>query len=117
MGYKKEIAMKVNYDEVIELLDLELVKIVEQLKVKRSKALIAKKKQIDNAIKWLKKGMEHQISPDAKSIVLPEKRTQTPSSEYRLIEDHETDDKQYWTEVKINDSELRPLPGDLLLMT
>jgi len=60
--------------------------------------------------------MQHQINPDLKIIMIPEQATKTPSSEFRLIEDHESDDKKYWTEVKLNDIELRPSPGDFLIM-
>lgn len=108
--------MKINYENIIEILKLESDKVIEKLRVNNNSESINDKRNIDNAIKWLKKGMENQINPDFNVIVIPEKVTKTASSEFRLIEDHESDDKKNWTEVKINDSELRPLPGDFLIM-
>lgn len=108
--------MNINYENIIDLLKLESDKIIEKLRISNNSELINDKKNIDNAIKWLKKGMENQIHPDFNVIVIPEQITKTPSSEYRLIEDHETDDKKYWTEVIVNNKELRPSSGDFVIM-
>ncbi|NGF75644.1 hypothetical protein G5B10_07110 [Fluviicola sp. SGL-29] len=108
--------MEINYEPIIELLKLESHRVIEQLRFNNTSELISDKRNIDNAIKWLKKGMQHQINHDLKIIMIPEQATKTPSSEFRLIEDHESDDKKYWTEVKLNDIELRPSPGDFLIM-
>jgi len=108
--------MNINYNKAIELLKFESKKVIEKLRIDNTPELINTKKDIDNAIKWLKRGMDNQINPDFNIITIPNKETQTPSSEYRLIEDQETDEKQYWTEVKFNKKELRPLPGDFLIM-
>jgi hypothetical protein len=108
--------VEINYENIIEILKLESYKVVEKLRINSNSESITHKKNIDNAIKWLKKGMENQINPDLNIIVIPEQMTKTPSSEFRLVEDHESDDKKYWTEVKINDTALRPLTGDFLIM-
>lgn len=108
--------MEINYENIIEILKLESNKVVEELRISNNSKSINDKRNIDNAIKWLKKGMENQINPDLNIIRIPEQVTKTPSSEFRLIEDHESDDKKYWTEVKISDVELRPLAGDFLIM-
>ncbi|MFD2562880.1 hypothetical protein [Aquimarina rubra] len=108
--------MEINYNHVIKLLNSETNKIVEELRIDSTKELVDRKKNINNAIKWLKKGMDNQINPDLNIIMIPEKITKTPSSEYRLIEDHESDERKYWTEVKLNNEELRPLTGDFLIM-
>jgi hypothetical protein len=47
--------------------------------------------------------------------VLPDKRTRTHLSEFRIVEDHETDRRQYWIELCDDHGPLRPLPGDLLI--
>lgn len=108
--------MKINYNNIIELLNSESEKIIEELRIDSTQELVDKKRSIDNAIKWLRKGMDNQINPDLKIVVIPEKKTKTPSSEYRLIEDQESDERKHWTEVKFNDEELRPVPGDFLIM-
>jgi len=108
--------LKIDYNNIIELLNLESQKVIENLRIDNTEELINCKKNIDNAVKWLKAGMENQINPDLNIVVIPETLTKTPSSEFRLIEDHESDDKKYWTEVKLDKMELRPLPGDFLIM-
>ena len=73
------------------------------------------KLQLDDAIQCLKFCRAHEITASAKVIQLPETRTRTPSSEYRILEDHETDDRECWTELKIGTMEIRPSPGVLLI--
>jgi len=108
--------MKIDYNDIIRLLKSESESVVEQLRADRTERLLSRKKNIDNAIKWLEKGMKNQISPDAIVLLIPERITQTPSSEFRIIEDHESDAKEFWTEVRLNDKELRPSPGDFLIV-
>ncbi|MEM6272659.1 MAG: hypothetical protein AAF998_24820 [Bacteroidota bacterium] len=104
--------MEINYESLIRLLNLESEKVIEQLRINNTHELVIEKRNIDNGIKWLKKGMENQIDPNLHLHTLPEPATKTPSSAFRLVEDHESDDKNYWTEVKFNNAEVRPMPGD-----
>ena len=49
---------------------------------------------------------------------LPQKQCDSPSSEYRIIEDGETDDPQYWKEVKIKNKQfncVRLGEGDVVI--
>ncbi len=108
--------MKINYNNAIELLKQESKKIVEKLQDNKTSELLHEKKNIDNAIKWLRKGMDNEVNPNLTIIKLPEQKTQTPSSEFRLIEDHESDDKKDWTEVKVDNKELRPTSNDFFIM-
>ena len=108
--------MEINYQYIIKILQLESDKVIEKLRKDNALEFVNEKRNIDNAIKWLKKGMENQINPDLNIITIPKQTTETPSSEFRLIEDHESDDKKYWTEVKLNDTSLRPVSGDFLIM-
>ncbi len=108
--------MEIDYNSCIKILELQLQKAIGTLKAEHSEEHVNAKLNIDRAIKWLKKGMKHQINPDFEIVKLPKMLTRTPSSEYRLIEDHETDDQKFWTEVKPNNQELRPLEGDFLIM-
>lgn len=99
--------------------------VLSTLNILRSQALsrlsngdntaLAVKLQLDDAIRSLQFCQQHQITASAKVIKLPSTRTATPSSEYRIIEDHETEQRQYWTELSLNDQPVRPSPGTLLL--
>jgi hypothetical protein len=48
--------------------------------------------------------------------VLPVPKTVSPTSEYRLIEDHETEDRHWWTEVTIEGARVRPRAHWLLVV-
>ncbi|MDE8740999.1 hypothetical protein PZA20_04115 [Pectobacterium polaris] len=73
------------------------------------------KLQLDDAIQCLQFCQQHQITAAATVIQLPATLTTTPSSEYRIIEDHETEQREYWTELDVNNHPVRPSPGVLLL--
>ena len=90
--------------------------IIAELKQGNSTRLI-EKLQIDDAIASLKLCERHSITASAKVIELPETRTRTPSSEYRVLEDHETEDREIWTELIIANEAIRPSPGALLVET
>ncbi|MEM6802361.1 MAG: hypothetical protein AAF696_13210, partial [Bacteroidota bacterium] len=82
----------------------------------RTEVLIDKKTEFDRALLWLKKGEEFQINPNSSFFVLPDQRTTTPSSEFRIIEDHESDKQEYWTEIEYKGKNIRPSPADILIM-
>ena len=56
------------------------------------------------------------ISGHEVPTVMPMGRTRTPSSEFRVLEDHETDDQSCWTEVEVKGDPLRLHPGDIVLV-
>jgi hypothetical protein len=73
------------------------------------------KSELDQAIAWLELCQEFGLCPSPKVIVIPQPGTTTPSSEYRLIEDNETDDRGQWIEAKVNGQFIRPLPGSIII--
>jgi len=91
--------------EVIEgLADHEKQQEVVQLKL-----------ELDQAIACLELCQEYDVRPISRLLVIPDPSTTTPSSEYRLIEDNETDDREQWIEAKVNGQFIRPLPGSLII--
>jgi hypothetical protein len=50
-----------------------------------------------------------------KAWIMPEGRTRTPSSEYRVLEDHETDNREHWIEVVVQGDPLRLQIWDIIL--
>ena len=73
------------------------------------------KRQLDAAINCLEFCQRHQIRPNSEVVVLPDTQTQTPSSNYRVLEDHETDDREHWVELEINGEQLQLYPGDIII--
>ena len=76
---------------------------------------LGRKLALDRAIACLELCERYRIDPSGPVIVLPAQGTQTPSSEFRVIEDHESDDPSHWEELKARGHSLRPLPGDVIL--
>ncbi|GAB5407278.1 MAG: hypothetical protein Aurels2KO_55090 [Aureliella sp.] len=76
---------------------------------------LSRKRDVDAAIATLRLCAAHGIHGKATVTRLPMTQTSTPSSEYRLVEDHETDDPRTWTEVVVNDEPIRATPWTLLV--
>lgn len=77
--------------------------------------VLAEKLEYDDAIAILEFAIKWNISSNAVVAKLPANKTSTPSSEYRIIEDHESDDRKWWTEVEVDNKAIRPLEGSLIL--
>jgi len=107
--------MKTNYQEPIEILKNRIQELIIKLKDNQNEILLSEKKNLDFAIKWLEKGEKYNINPNNKIIKLPDTETKTPSSEYRIIEDHESDNCENWNELKIDQNFIRPIPGSWLI--
>ena len=80
-----------------------------------SSVALDRKRDVDAAIAALKLCAAHGIHGKATVTKLPMTQTSTPSSDYRLVEDHETDDPHTWTEVVVNDVPVRATPWTLLV--
>jgi hypothetical protein len=106
----------IQFDGVLERLRQWRDNLVEQMgdPAPRSEDLRLKL-QLDDAIACLRLCEKHQIRPDAMLVRLPEPQTRTPSSEYRVVEDQETDGREHWIEVMINGVPLRPAPGSVVV--
>ena len=76
---------------------------------------LALKLELDAAIAALGFCEHYQIKPDAPVTVLPNLKTQSPSSAYRVAEDHESDNQANWVELEINDWHLELYPGDIII--
>lgn len=91
---------------------------VEKLKVVSAQdrqRTLQEKVELHRAIGCLRLCAEYRIEATDRVITLPEKTTATPTSEYRVLEDHESDDRQRWTEVAIEGAPVRPVPGALIV--
>ena len=108
--------MQIDYNIPINILKKRIAEIITELKIHKTPELLAEKKALDMAINWLKKGDLYNIDITKEIVQIPENKTNTPSSEFRIIEDHESDDKRYWEEIKIDGNIVRPLPGSWLIL-
>ncbi len=107
---------------VYQILAKEILALVDELPrcndIEKKAELIGNKNLLEHAIKLLKKCDQHGIYAGAIFTKLPKKLSDTPSSEYRIIEDGEKDDPQYWQEVVIEgkpDNSVRLGEGDVVI--
>jgi len=106
----------IQFGEVVERLGQWRDTVLEQMgdPAPKSEALRLKL-QLDDAIDCLRLCERYQIRPNATVVRLPEPQTKTPFSEYRVMEDQETDRREHWIEIMINGVPLRPAPGSLVV--
>lgn len=89
--------------------------IVEELKAGENRdRLLALKKDLDKAISWLEKIEELEWENPQKYQIEKLPDMQTGYSEYRIMNDCETDNQEYWIELEM---ETRPTMGDFLLIS
>ena len=105
-----------NLSAAVAALEALRVDVIESLRGGQAAALIQRKTELDDAIGCLQLCQRHQIGPRARVLVLPEPLTRTPSSEFRLMEDHESEDRQHWREVLVDGVPHRPRAGDLFIL-
>ena len=103
-----------------QLIEEELQKVVHQLKEvslseEKKQALITYKKELEQLL-FLKKLLEtYHLEPKdiEKVIVLPQ-----PSmafADFRIVDDVETDEREYWKELEIEGEKLSLNEGDILI--
>jgi hypothetical protein len=71
--------------------------------------------QIDLAMQRIQFCEEYGIYPKSIIYKLPEQSCRSASSEYRVVEDVETENRESWVEVHINNKPLRLNEGDLVI--
>jgi hypothetical protein len=106
----------VKFDEITGILRQLRLSVLHGLRdpATRDEALELKR-QLDDAIGCLELCERHQIRPDANVVTVPEPQTRSPSSEFRLVEDHQSDRREVWTEIMFDGEPVRPLPGSLII--
>ncbi|MBN2291599.1 MAG: hypothetical protein JXM70_04190 [Pirellulales bacterium] len=90
--------------------------LLSELKGGADRSLIRRKLEIENAIKILTACMEFKTAGKITTTKIPDPQNYTPSSEFRLIEDQETDSRDNWIEVVDElGEEIRPLPRSVII--
>jgi hypothetical protein len=96
------------------ILAKERDKILEGLKgACKDRSLIDAKLALEEAVAILVLFDRHEIRKVAKATRLPPNAT--PSSDYRVISDNESDDPRVWTEVVIDGERVRPVGLSLIV--
>lgn len=106
----------IQFDAVLERLEEWRESLLDRLSDPALQAeTLRVKLQIDDAIGCLRLCERYQITSGASVVQLPEPDTRTPSSEFRIIEDQESEKRECWNEVMIDGAPIRPAPGTLLV--
>ena len=109
-------------EHVYKLLEKELEALTEKIKIceslEQKAELIGNKNLVDHSLRLLKKCEQHDIRAGSIFTKLPPKKCDSPSCDYRIIEDGETDDPKYWYEVEISGKQygsVRLHEGDVVI--
>lgn len=103
-----------NLTSVLARLDEWRIQLVREMK-EGNRSVLDLKLELDRAIGCLRLCCEHGFAPDSRVLQLPDTLTRTPSSNFRIIEDHESDDRQYWTEVLVDGEPVQPSPRSFIV--
>ena len=101
-------------EKVIKLLEERRWQIVDNLK-SGNKEYLSELQEIDKAIGWLKKVNVLNLSNIQRYDVIELPFLNTGWSEYRIINDCETDNINDWIELKIDNNFVRLTAGDLII--
>ena len=103
-----------------QLIEDELQKIIHQLKEvsllqEEKQALVSYKKELEQLLFLKKLSDTYHLEPVAieRIIVLPPPCTDFAS--FRIVDDAETEEKQWWEELKIENKPLWLCEGDILI--
>ena len=103
---------------VIDYLDQRKNKIKAELKDGNKKEnLLIELKEINNAMGWLNKIEELKLKNIQKYEILELPDMGTGWSFYRIMNDCETDDINYWIELKKDNMPLQVCMGDILIIS
>jgi hypothetical protein len=102
--------------EVIEKLEVWKKEIELALTKGKDIKLINLKNEISNSVSCLKMFIENNIKVSKISNVINLPSSNTGYSEYRIMNDCETDQINNWIELKINDKPIRCNEGDILIL-
>jgi hypothetical protein len=76
---------------------------------------LALKRQIEAAIGCLQLCEEYQIRPEAQVTILPGAPFFPPWTEFRILDDRETERREEWAELEIENESFPLYPGDIVI--
>jgi hypothetical protein len=102
-------------EPVIQQLESWRDDVIQGLRDHASDECVRLKVAIEQAANLLRLAEEWGITPACRVNQLPPHGS--GYAEYRIMCDHESDDRENWTEVKLDGEHLRLCPGDLIVET
>lgn len=106
-------------DKIISIINRELDLIKKQLSDKSiidKDQLIQDKKQLEHVLFLINFSQKYDIQKNAISnIILLPYEENTGYGEYRVLNDYETEDREHWAELKIDNEPIRLYPSDIII--
>lgn len=117
VNHEARLAKRMNH--ALDVLRSELARLQEKIGssqlTKERLDLIACKKDVQSAISLLESCRQNGVTATCEFIQLPQQKCETPSSQYRVVEDMESDDRSWWSEVDCDGRKLRLIQGDIVI--
>jgi len=108
--------MNENVDKVLGYLQTWRSQVLEEIRTNSGDPhAVDLKIEIETALKCLEFCQKHGILKIRSAVTLPDLQTMTASSEFRIIEDHESENRNHWAEVFVNGTAVRPIPGSVVV--
>ncbi len=105
------------HSDAIELIEDEITGIENRLsKSGKVEALVERKNSLVKSLRLLRQLATHEIDPKAAIYSLPLPRYSGHFSEFRIMDDNETEDREQWTELEIEGAPLKASVGDLVIL-
>lgn len=106
-------------NKIISIINEELDLIKKQLSNKNitdKNQLIQEKKQLEDFMFLINFSQEYDIRKDSTlNIVSLPYEENSGYEEYRILNDYETENREHWTELKINNEPIRLYPSDIII--
>jgi len=108
--------MNENVDSVLEYLRTWRSHVLEDIRANPDDPhSVDLKIEIETALECLELCQKFRILKIRNAVILPDPQTIAASSEFRIIEDHECEKREHWTEVIVNGKAVRPAPGSVVI--
>ena len=105
------------HSDAIKLIAKEVADIEIQLSaVGGDEVLVLRKESLVKSLRLLQQLTEYDVAPRAKIHTLPLPESSGHFSEFRLLDDQETEDRSHWTELEIEGDPVRAIVGDILIL-
>ena len=117
-GWTSTLSQKMGrHSEAIELIEAEVAKLEVQLSaVEGDEVFVQRKDSLLKSLRLLRQLSDYEVSPKAKIHSLPFPDRSGHFSEFRLLDDQETEERSDWTELEIEGEPVRAIVGDVLIL-
>ena len=105
------------HSEAVGLIETEVADLEAKLSATGGdRTLIKRKDSLVNSLRLLRQLSAFEVEPKAKIHTLPLPQSVGAFSEFRLMDDQETEDRNVWMELEIEGEPVRAIVGDIIIL-